>query len=576
MKTSARKFRLPALALTAAVMIAGCPLPYEYNGPGTGTSHTTDPSSPSITAPVTVSYSVQGGPSGTVGDGASFYAGDTMTVTLSTATVSSFIFYTDNGTPLSLSSLGSVKKISASSGEITITRATSLQSLDIRAIAIGPNMLPSAAVHATLGVSPYPILSITRDNAFASEDGGTATFTITSSSAPASDITVNLATSGDYEPGDVTGLPASGLPLSLTLLAGATTISLPITGQPDTDLVDDTVTLTLQAGSTTPPVYTVGAPASASVVIQDNQKPTYTVTYNGNGNTGGTAPTDGNGYHAGDPVTALLNSGGLVKTGYSFAGWNTQAGGNGTTYAPNQTFTMGGANLVLYAKWGPRTATILADFAWVGTGQRPEAIAYDGTSLWVGDVNESKVYRINPSDGSAISSFSLGTPGPTHALALDGAGEIWTTTFWTDPPALYRFPMTFVSPDRTLTLPTTMSYPTGMTFDPTNNVFWVVNTNSPANPSHFWKLDANGSVIDSWDLSGGTPYVYGLCMDSDPNYLWMVAGNSLSRISIAGRQVVETYPIAGADLLQGVTMVSPDTFWLVSGNNKRLLKVQLQ
>ena len=69
-----------------------------------------------------------------------------------------------------------------------------------------------------MSVSPYPILSITRDKATVSEDGGTATFTITSSSASASDITVNLKTSGDYEAGDVTGLPASGTPLSATLV----------------------------------------------------------------------------------------------------------------------------------------------------------------------------------------------------------------------------------------------------------------------------------------------------------------------------------------------------------------------
>ncbi len=279
LKLSFRKHLLPVVALTAAVMMAGCPLPFEYNGPGTGTSHTTDPSSPNITAPVTVSYSVQGGPSGTVGDGGSFYAGQTMTVTLSTATVSALIFYTDDGTPLSLSSLGSVKKISASSGEITITRATSLQSLDIRAIAIGPNMLPSAAVHATVGVSPYPILSITRDKASVSEDGGTATFTITSSSAPASDITVHLSTSGDpaanYVTTGGTPFPSS---FTATLLAGATTISLPITGQPDADGVNETVTLTIQPDPSNPPAYTVGAPASASVVIQDNRAPVLTLS----------------------------------------------------------------------------------------------------------------------------------------------------------------------------------------------------------------------------------------------------------------------------------------------------------
>ena len=48
---------------------------------------------------------------------------------------------------------------------------------------------------------------------------------------------------------------------------------------------------------------------------------TYTVTYNGNGNTGGTAPTDANSpYAASSTVTVLGNTDSLVKTGYTFDG----------------------------------------------------------------------------------------------------------------------------------------------------------------------------------------------------------------------------------------------------------------
>ena len=60
------------VAATAAVLLAGCPLPYDYKAPGASNSQASDPSSPEVTAPVVVSYSVQGGPSGTVADGGSF------------------------------------------------------------------------------------------------------------------------------------------------------------------------------------------------------------------------------------------------------------------------------------------------------------------------------------------------------------------------------------------------------------------------------------------------------------------------------------------------------------------------
>jgi bacillolysin len=78
---------------------------------------------------------------------------------------------------------------------------------------------------------------------------------------------------------------------------------------------------------------------------------TYTVTYSGNGNTGGTVPIDGNAYAAGATVTVLGNTGTLVKTGYNFAGWNTQVDGLGTSYAGGATFVMGSGNTTLYAKW---------------------------------------------------------------------------------------------------------------------------------------------------------------------------------------------------------------------------------
>ncbi|KUG05377.1 putative cell wall-binding domain [hydrocarbon metagenome] len=79
--------------------------------------------------------------------------------------------------------------------------------------------------------------------------------------------------------------------------------------------------------------------------------PTYTVSYNGNGNTGGSAPTDSNAYYQDDTVTVLGNTGNLTKTGYTFAGWNTAANGSGDSYNAGDTFQMGTANRILYAQW---------------------------------------------------------------------------------------------------------------------------------------------------------------------------------------------------------------------------------
>ncbi|MGD8903017.1 MAG: choice-of-anchor Q domain-containing protein, partial [Anaerolineae bacterium] len=78
----------------------------------------------------------------------------------------------------------------------------------------------------------------------------------------------------------------------------------------------------------------------------------YSVTYDGNGNTAGTVPIDtSNPYDSGATVTVLGNSGSLLKTGYTFTGWNTQANGLGTNYGADDTFVIGAADVTLYAEW---------------------------------------------------------------------------------------------------------------------------------------------------------------------------------------------------------------------------------
>jgi uncharacterized repeat protein (TIGR02543 family) len=113
--------------------------------------------------------------------------------------------------------------------------------------------------------------------------------------------------------------------------------------------------------------------------INDNA---HTVTYNGNGNTGGSVPTDANRYKAGFIVTVLGNTGTLVKTGFTFAGWNTNAAGTGTNYTQADTFTMGSSNIILYAKWTINpTYTVTYD----GNGNTSGEAPVDTTNYEVGE-----------------------------------------------------------------------------------------------------------------------------------------------------------------------------------------------
>jgi len=78
----------------------------------------------------------------------------------------------------------------------------------------------------------------------------------------------------------------------------------------------------------------------------------YTVTYFGNGSDGGSAPVDSTAYHIGGTAT-VATAGSLTRTGYSFAGWNTDsaAGISGVAYQPTNTITLSAASVSLYAQW---------------------------------------------------------------------------------------------------------------------------------------------------------------------------------------------------------------------------------
>ena len=84
----------------------------------------------------------------------------------------------------------------------------------------------------------------------------------------------------------------------------------------------------------------------------------YTVTYNGNGNTGGSTENSEHKYG----TAKNLTSNGFTKTGYTFTNWNTKSDGSGTSYAneasvKNLTAT-NGDTVTLYAQWTIKTYTI--------------------------------------------------------------------------------------------------------------------------------------------------------------------------------------------------------------------------
>ncbi|MCL2359261.1 InlB B-repeat-containing protein, partial [Candidatus Bathycorpusculum sp.] len=76
----------------------------------------------------------------------------------------------------------------------------------------------------------------------------------------------------------------------------------------------------------------------------------YTVTYNGNGHTGGNVPIDNNSPYLSENKVTVLGQGTLSRSGYTFLGWSTIPNSSTATYTVGSTFTIV-ADTILYAVW---------------------------------------------------------------------------------------------------------------------------------------------------------------------------------------------------------------------------------
>jgi len=156
------------------------------------------------------------------------------------------------------------------------------------------------------------------------------------------------------------------------------------------------------------------------------EKAFFSVRYEANGATSGTAPVDNHSYAPGEEVTVLGNIANLAKTGYSFAGWNTKPDGSGIDYAAGSSVIMNSANLILYAKW---PACQIAQVA-AGTAHTM-FLKTDGT-LWAAGRNDYGQLG----DGTIISrraplQVMIGVhavaAGGAHTMILKTDGTLWAT-----------------------------------------------------------------------------------------------------------------------------------------------------
>ncbi|MDR1642148.1 MAG: InlB B-repeat-containing protein [Clostridiales bacterium] len=216
--------------------------------------------------------------------------------------------------------------------------------------------------------------------------------------------------------------------------------------------------------------------------------PSYTVTYNANGGSG-TAPM-AQSFVSGSSVT-ISGVGGLTRSGYIFAGWNTSANSSGTSYTAGQSVAFT-ANTTLYAKWTALPTYTVTYNANGGSGTAPTTQSFiSGNSVTIsgaGSLTRSG-YIFAGWNTSANSSGTSYTAGQSVAFTAN-------TTLYAKWTALPSYTVTYNANGGSGTTPTTQSFVSG----------------SSVTISNAGSLTRSGYTFSGWNTSAngsGTSYTAG-------------------------------------------------------------------
>jgi uncharacterized repeat protein (TIGR02543 family) len=295
-------------------------------------------------------------------------------------------------------------------------------------------------------------------------------------------------------------------------------------------------------------------------VVLKGTLPTYSVVYNGNTNSSGSAPTDATSpYAAGATVTTLGNSGNLTKTGYSFNGWNTAANGTGTSQAAASTFTMPSSNVVLYAQWTPNNYTLSFD-ANTGAGSMgSQTIACATTSTLNANSFTKTGYSFSGWNTTANGS---GTSYANQASYTMGTSNVTLYAQW----SANNNTLTFDGNGATSGSTSPQTIPTNATVALNSNGF--VNT---GNNFSGWSTSAVGPVV----YTDGASYTMGTA-NSTLYAVWTIASTptitvsgSLSAVNTtygSASAIPTSFSVSGTTLTNDIILSAPSGYEISSGS----------
>jgi uncharacterized repeat protein (TIGR02543 family) len=287
-------------------------------------------------------------------------------------------------------------------GTTTVITGTNLESAT--AVTVGGAAATRGANTSTSLTITTPSRTVGAKDIVITTAGGSVTATAAFTYVTAPTISSLSVTTGSTAGGTVSVISGTNMSNTTAVTVGG----IPATFETNTAT---SITITTAASVTDGAKNVVLTTAGGSSTLSNSFNYKFPITYNGNTNTGGSVPTSIL-RNTNETVTASANSGSLLKSGYTFGGWNRLADGTGTNYSAGvDSFTVTGST-ILYAKWtiNNYTVTYRADSATAGI------VPVDAANYNIGN---SVVIRANT--GSLV---RTGYEFDGWTVAADGSGTV--------------------------------------------------------------------------------------------------------------------------------------------------------
>ena len=220
-----------------------------------------------------------------------------------------------------------------------------------------------------------------------------------------------------------------------------------------------------------------------------NTSTQYTLTYFGNGNTGGTVPSPPTSYPSGASVS-VLGPAPLAKSGFTFLGWNTAADGSGLNYSNNASIVMN-SNKSLYAQW---VGGVIAKNCGIGSGGG--AIMSSASRVLYRDNTNNTMTTIIEVQYSDSSGAPYGTGnGPVDSSHTGNMLNSFSRAVLSQVAGVYTINISYVTNWTGQNETQTGTLPLGATYWPTGQTIQDVTvSNSPASFAFSTSPTPDGSV----------------------------------------------------------------------------------